>query len=143
MFGIGFPEMIVIFAVALIVVGPDKLPELARSLAKGILEMKQAANQFKENLTKENETVSEMQESLKTAADDLKQLVLDTETPSHLQAAEHKDQQRQDASSAEDMELRPWEKDAIMPPDSEASSSGAPACAQEEHQGKQAPTSSK
>ena len=37
MFGIGLPEMIVIFAVALLVVGPEKLPELARSLAKGLL----------------------------------------------------------------------------------------------------------
>jgi sec-independent protein translocase protein TatB len=40
MFGIGLPEMIVIMAVALIVVGPDKLPELARSLAKGIGEIR-------------------------------------------------------------------------------------------------------
>ena len=55
MFGIGLPEMIVIFAVALIVVGPDKLPGLARSLAKGIMEMKKTLNQFKENLTEENE----------------------------------------------------------------------------------------
>ena len=34
MFGIGLPELILIMAVALIVVGPDKLPGLARSLAK-------------------------------------------------------------------------------------------------------------
>ena len=40
MFGIGLPEMILILALALIVVGPDKLPELARSVAKGVLELK-------------------------------------------------------------------------------------------------------
>ena len=55
MFGIGLPEMIVIFAVALIVVGPDKLPGLARSLAKGMLEMKRTLNQVKESLTEEGE----------------------------------------------------------------------------------------
>ena len=53
MFGIGLPEMIVILAVALIVVGPDKLPELARSLAKGINELKNAMNQVKEGLNEE------------------------------------------------------------------------------------------
>jgi TatA/E family protein of Tat protein translocase len=35
MFGIGMPEMILILAVALIVIGPKKLPDLAKSLGKG------------------------------------------------------------------------------------------------------------
>ena len=45
MFGIGLPEMIVILAVALIVVGPDKLPDMARSVAKWVLELKKTVNQ--------------------------------------------------------------------------------------------------
>lgn len=49
MFGIGLPELILIMAVALIVVGPDKLPELARSLGKGIVELKKAASSLKES----------------------------------------------------------------------------------------------
>ena len=53
MFGIGLPELIVILGLALIVVGPDKLPDLARSLAKGILELKKTAEGVKEGLTKE------------------------------------------------------------------------------------------
>lgn len=53
MFGIGLPELIVILGLALIVVGPDKLPELARSIAKGILELKKTAEGVKEGLTKE------------------------------------------------------------------------------------------
>jgi len=55
MFGIGLPELILIMAVALIVVGPDKLPELARSLGKGIVELKKAASSLKESLNDENE----------------------------------------------------------------------------------------
>ena len=50
MFGIGLPELILIMAVALVVVGPDKLPGLARSLAKGIVELKKATSTLKESL---------------------------------------------------------------------------------------------
>ena len=57
MFGIGFPELILIMAVALIVVGPDKLPELAKSLGKGIVELKKAASSIKESLNEEEEEV--------------------------------------------------------------------------------------
>jgi Tat protein translocase TatB subunit len=53
MFGIGLPELILIMAVALIVVGPDKLPELAKSLGKGIVELKKAASSLKESFDEE------------------------------------------------------------------------------------------
>ena len=53
MFGIGLPELILIMAVALIVVGPEKLPELARGLAKQIIELKRAANVLKETLNED------------------------------------------------------------------------------------------
>lgn len=51
MFGIGLPELLLIMAVALIVVGPEKLPDLAKSLAKGILELKKTASALKDSLT--------------------------------------------------------------------------------------------
>ncbi len=55
MFGIGLPELILIMAVALIVVGPEKLPELAKALGRGIVELKKAASSLKETLEEENE----------------------------------------------------------------------------------------
>ena len=44
MFGIGVPELILILVVGLIVFGPGKLPEMGRSLGKGIREFRNASN---------------------------------------------------------------------------------------------------
>ena len=53
MFGIGLPELILILALALIVVGPDKLPDMAKSIAKQLLELKKTANSLKDSLQEE------------------------------------------------------------------------------------------
>jgi len=50
---LGFPELLVIFIVALIVFGPKKLPDLARSLGRGINEFKRASNELKNTLDEE------------------------------------------------------------------------------------------
>lgn len=47
MFGIGMQEVFLICAIALIVVGPKKLPELARALGKGYAEFRRAFDEMK------------------------------------------------------------------------------------------------
>ncbi|MFH2124404.1 MAG: twin-arginine translocase TatA/TatE family subunit [Pseudomonadota bacterium] len=66
MFGIGLPEMILILALALIVVGPDKLPDLARSMAKGVMDLKKTAEALKKNLT-EDGTLDSIKSDLNNA----------------------------------------------------------------------------
>lgn len=53
MFGIGMTEMLLIGALALIVLGPKKLPDLARSLGRGFAEFKRATNEFKDTIDME------------------------------------------------------------------------------------------
>jgi len=54
MFGsLGMPEIIVILVIALIIFGPRKLPELGRSLGRGIAEFKKATNELQSTLEEE------------------------------------------------------------------------------------------
>ena len=76
MFGIGLPEMILILALALIVVGPDKLPELARSVAKGVLELKKTVSALKEDLGEDN-PFDAVKPELEEAAKSLKEKIGD------------------------------------------------------------------
>jgi len=71
MFGIGMPEMILILAVALIVIGPKKLPDLAKSLGRAMGEFKKATSDFKETMAVDSE-IKEVKETIDEIGDDLK-----------------------------------------------------------------------
>ena len=68
MFGIGAPEMILILAIALIVIGPKNLPALAKSLGRAFGEFKKATSELKDSL----EVNTELQD-VKTAFDEMNQ----------------------------------------------------------------------
>lgn len=71
------PELLLLLAIALIVVGPKKLPELAKALGRGLAEFKKATNELKESL----ETNTEFSE-LKQSFDDIQETVVDATLPS-------------------------------------------------------------
>ncbi len=65
-FGIGLPEMAVIMAVALLVFGPKKLPEIGRSMGKAIRGFQDASQDFQDEFKKE---ASQLEEAVKTTAE--------------------------------------------------------------------------
>lgn len=67
MFNLGFPELVVIFTLALLIFGPRKLPELGRSLGKSIGEFKRATNELKR--TWEEEVKAEEEDLRRTLND--------------------------------------------------------------------------
>ncbi len=76
MFGMGMPEILLILAVALIVIGPKKLPDLAKSLGRAMGEFKRATNEFKDTmdidsqLSEVRKTFDEMNDDVRKRFDD-------------------------------------------------------------------------
>jgi sec-independent protein translocase protein TatB len=66
MFNIGFQELLLILVIALIVVGPSKLPDLAKALGRGIGEFRKATSEIKETI-EQDETVRELKKEFESA----------------------------------------------------------------------------
>ena len=53
MFGLGFPELLLILVIALVIFGPSKLPEVGQALGRGVKEFKKATDNVKEGMREE------------------------------------------------------------------------------------------
>lgn len=74
LFGIGrlgIPELVLILAIALIIFGPRKLPEIGKSIGKGIKEFRSATSEIKKSVDSEDheETKADSKEKTKHAED--------------------------------------------------------------------------
>jgi Tat protein translocase TatB subunit len=64
MFNIGLPELLIIVAIALIVFGPNKLPELAKAFGRAMREFKKATEEVKESFEAETRDLEELKSTL-------------------------------------------------------------------------------
>ena len=88
MFGIGLPEMVLILIAALVFIGPDKLPDLAKALGRAFSEFKRATDEIKREVRIDLEP-SEAKRPEKQTASSLP----DEPKPSETQAEKNKEEQ--------------------------------------------------
>ncbi len=118
MFGIGMPEMILILAVALIVIGPKKLPELAKSLGKALGEFKNATRELKDAINLDGEV-----DGVKDTIQDLKydfDAAITKENP-ELPGVYGESADAPDDAAAEKKSVPPPKGDGTVDPETDAS----------------------
>ncbi len=105
MFGMGMPEILLILAIALIVLGPKKLPEIAKSLGRGIAEFKRATQDFKQSMEVDND-IQDAKKTLKGMKSDIEQSVRDTvaQGAASVNDDEDVDEDDEEAVPEEDLE---------------------------------------
>jgi len=66
-FGLGMWEILIILALALIFIGPKKLPDLARNLGRGLREFRNAANEIRVDFQRVDESGEKAEKTENTA----------------------------------------------------------------------------
>ena len=117
MFGIGMQEIVLICVIALIVVGPKKMPELARALGKGYGEFRRAFDEMKRNVETDFQT------------DEIRRSLLDLPPrPTAFSSVPTESLLTQQPATAAENDLLPYPAvmDASPPPPEQPESSPAP-----------------
>ena len=90
MLDIGFSELLVVVVLAILVLGPDKLPEAMKDLARFIKKMKKMWRDATADITRELE-MEEMKEEVKKYKEEIKKLQNDTKIDNPLDALNNRD----------------------------------------------------
>ena len=104
MFGIGMPELLLLLAIALIVIGPKKLPDLAKSLGRGMREFKKATSEIKETL-QIDEDLTDVKKAFDDLGDDIKESISPTKDSAEFKRSDEpeskEDQTDQESETTE------------------------------------------
>jgi TatA/E family protein of Tat protein translocase len=98
------PELILILAVALIVLGPKKLPDLAKSMGRALREFKKATSELKESITVDNE-LTDVKKTFDEMNDDIRKTIdvnLDFDDKAKKTSASSNDKKSKKASKEEE-----------------------------------------
>lgn len=84
----GMTEMLIIGAIALVVLGPSRLPGVVRAIGRGLAEFRKATNEFKSTVTNEFENAAGTEvKDLAEMAQDLKKKNMSSDLESYLETA--------------------------------------------------------
>ena len=81
MFGVSFPELFCIFLVALLLFGPEKLPEISRTFGRIMRELKKGSDSFRKEFYNAVYTPPEEMQALKRELKSVKSEILQPPTP--------------------------------------------------------------
>ena len=97
-FGIGTGEILIILVIALVIVGPHKLPELAKMLGKGFTEFKKAADDLKDSVNAEIHIEKERQKliDIRPQREEIKSTETNTTETNKTEKSEEKGNLSQD-----------------------------------------------
>ena len=110
MFGIGMPEMLLILAIALIVIGPKKLPDLAKSLGRAMGEFKKATSEIKQSIGVDDdfkevkETFTDIQKDIKgtVSFDNIEEYQPEPGASVNIPASASPDEQKKETADTEE-----------------------------------------
>ena len=109
MFGIGMTELLVIFVIGLLVLGPKRLPELARSLGKGLAEFRRASMDMRKEFM-------DVAEEVKITPPSLEESAADMPPQAGVEVAKAQDDAKPDANEAGGLPEHEPEPDPEGPP---------------------------
>lgn len=98
MFGIGFTELAIILVIALIAIGPEKLPEMMKVLGKAFGEFKKATQELKKTV---DETTKDVEEEFAVEE------VLKLEEEEEKKPAEEKKEKKEEKPLGGDVKTKP------------------------------------